>query len=75
MGCGAKSFVVVVVVVDMVWYASVVVTAGEFEMNMSAAPEHVDVVVAAAVASTGLYEQATLFGEGWVVSGIERVVE
>lgn len=74
MGCGAKSFVVVVVV-DMVWYASVVVTAGEFEMNMSAAPEHVDVVVAAAAASTGLYEQATLFGEGWVVSGIERVVE
>lgn len=74
MGCGAKSFVVVVV--DMVWYASVVVTAGEFEMNMSAAPEHVDVVVAAAAAaSTGLYEQATLFGEGWVVSGIERVVE
>ena len=73
MGCGAKSFVVVVV--DKVWYASVVVTAGEFEMNMSAAPEHVDVVVAAAAASTGLYEQATLFGEGWVVSGIERVVE
>lgn len=73
MGCGAKSFVVVVV--DMVWYASVVVTAGEFETNMSAAPEHVDVVVAAAAASTGLYEQATLFGEGWVVSGIERVVE
>lgn len=73
MGCGAKSFVVVVVV-DMVWYASVVVTAEEFETNMSAAPEHVDVVVAAA-ASTGLYEQATLFGEGWVVSGIERVVE
>ena len=71
MGCEAKSFVVVVVVVDMVWYASVVVTAGEFEMNMSAAPEHVDVVVAAA-ASTGLYEQAMLFG---VVSGIERVVE
>lgn len=73
MGCGAKSFVVVVV--DMVWYASVVVTAGEFETNMSAAPEHVDVVAAAAAASTGLYEQATLFGEGWVVSGIERVVE
>lgn len=73
MGCGAKSFVVVVV--DMVWYASVVVTAEEFETNMSAAPEHVDVVVAAAAASTGLYEQATLFGEGWVVSGIERVVE
>lgn len=73
MGCGAKSFVAVVV--DMVWYASVVVTAGEFETNMSAAPEHVDVVVAAAAASTGLYEQATLFGEGWVVSGIERVVE
>lgn len=50
------------------------VTAEEFETNMSAAPEHVDVVVAAA-ASTGLYEQVTLFGEGWVVSGIERVVE
>lgn len=66
MGYGTRSFVA-----DMAWYASVAVTAEEFEMNMSVAPEH----VAVAAANTGSYEQATLSGEGWVVSGIERVVE
>lgn len=68
MGYGTRSFVA-----DMAWYVSVAVTAGEFEMNMSVAPEHVAAVVAAA--NIGSYEQATLSGEGWVVSGIERVVE
>lgn len=67
MGYGTRSFVA-----DMAWYASVAVTAEEFEMNMSVAPEHAAVVVAA---NTGSYELATLSGEGWVVSGIERVVE